>query len=184
MGREEEFICSVLDEYPNVRGGFLDDFFGKWHLKPEEERRPLLLNLKNTILKGLSKANRNLDLCSVCYTSELDKVDRELAEGIDMIALFTSQDQIMKWEENIEKARRVFPDKKILLGIYMFEFATSTPTPIPLMEHQCELGLRYLKEGRLDGMIFESNSVMGVGLESDLWLREWVKNNKYTEIPD
>ncbi len=184
MGREEEFICSVLDDYPNVRGGFLDDFFGKWHKKPEEERQVLLRNLKNEILEGLSKANRPMELCSVCYTHELDKVTPELSDGITTIALFTSQDQIMNWEEHIEKALKVFPDKKILLGIYMFEFSTCVPTPIELMEHQCEIGLRYMKEGKLDGMIFECNAEMGIGFESDLWLREWVKKNKYTEIPD
>ena len=184
MGREEEFICSVLDDYPNVRGGFLDDYFGKWHKKPEDERRVLLLDLKKTILEGLSKANRPMELCSVVYTHELDKVDDELAEGITMIALFTSQDQIMNWEENIKKAREVFPNQKILLGIYLFEFSTSTPTPIELMEHQCEIGLKYMKEGVLDGMIFECNAEMGVGMQSELWLREWIKKNKYTEIPD
>lgn len=184
MGREEEFICSALDEYPNVRGGFMDDFFGKWHLKPEEERRPLLMDLKNTIVEGLSKAKRPMHLCSVCYSTELDKVDEELAEGIDMIALFMGWDDIPHIEELVEKAHKVLPGRKILLGIYMYAFDLMEPTPVNLMEEQCGTGLRLMKEGRLDGMIFESNSVMGVGLESDMWLREWVKNNKYTEIPD
>jgi hypothetical protein len=41
-----------------------------------------------------------------------------------------------------------------------------------------------LREGKLDGMIFEANSVMGVGLSSERWLRNWIENVKYTEIPD
>ena len=52
------------------------------------------------------------------------------------------------------------------------------------MEHQCELGLRLLKEKRIEGMVFLSNTVMGVGLPSEKWLREWIDKVKYTEIPD
>ena len=52
------------------------------------------------------------------------------------------------------------------------------------MELQCEYGLKLMKEGRLDGMIFECNATMGVGLPSEKWLREWIDRVKYTEIPD
>ena len=41
-----------------------------------------------------------------------------------------------------------------------------------------------MKEGVLDGMIFECNAEMGLGMQSELWLRDWIKKNKYTEIPD
>jgi len=41
-----------------------------------------------------------------------------------------------------------------------------------------------MKQGRLDGMIFETNAVMGVGLPSELWLRKWIDRVKNTEIPD
>ena len=52
------------------------------------------------------------------------------------------------------------------------------------MEFQCELGLQWLKEGRIDGMVFETNSTMGVRLPSELWLRDWIQRVKDTEIPD
>jgi hypothetical protein len=42
------------------------------------------------------------------------------------------------------------------------------------MKRQCELGLQWLKEGRLDGMIFLGNSVCGMGLETVEWTREWI----------
>ena len=70
------------------------------------------------------------------------------------------------------------------MGIYMFDFPTGMPVPLELMEHQCELGLKLIREGRLDGMILEANSVMGVGLPSELWLRKWLDKVKMTEVPD
>jgi hypothetical protein len=33
-------------------------------------------------------------------------------------------------------------------------------------------------------MIFEDNAVMGIGLPSELWLRDWIKKVKNTPIPD
>jgi hypothetical protein len=84
----------------------------------------------------------------------------------------------------LEGFRKKYPDKKLLLGIYMFDFPSGAPLSDEQMEDQCEIGLRWLREGRLDGLIFEANSVMGVGLASEKWLREWIDKVKYTEIPD
>jgi len=32
-------------------------------------------------------------------------------------------------------------------------------------------------------MIFEANSVMGVGLPSELWLRDWLRTAKHVKVP-
>ena len=58
------------------------------------------------------------------------------------------------------------------------------PVPLDLMEMQCNVALKLLREGRIDGIIIEANSVMGIGLPSEKWLREWIESVKYTEIPD
>ena len=51
------------------------------------------------------------------------------------------------------------------------------------MELQCELGLKLMKEGRLDGLIFEANSVMGVGFPNDNWTRQWIQRVGETVVP-
>ena len=68
--------------------------------------------------------------------------------------------------------------------IYMYDFPSGQPVPQELMELQCNLGLKWMQEGRLDGLIFECNATMGVGLPSELWLREWIDKVKNTPIPD
>ena len=77
-----------------------------------------------------------------------------------------------------------YKGKKILFGIYMYDFYNRKPVPNDLMELQCNYALELLKEGRIDGMIFEANSVMGARLPSEYWLREWVDKVKYPEVPD
>ena len=50
------------------------------------------------------------------------------------------------------------------------------------MELQCEYGLKLLREGRADGLIFLTNCVMGVGLPSEYWLRDWIDRVKNIEL--
>ena len=66
----------------------------------------------------------------------------------------------------------------------MYDFEKGQPLSDEQMSFQCEYGLKLMKEGRLDGMIFECNAEMGVGLPSEYWLRKWIEKVKYTEIPD
>ena len=44
------------------------------------------------------------------------------------------------------------------------------------------LSLKWLREGRIDGIVIEANSTMGVGFESELWLRKWIEKNKNIEL--
>ena len=58
--------------------------------------------------------------------------------------------------------------------------------------HQDDIWLKPAEKGsktyryrsrRIDGIIFEANSVMGVGLESERWLSEWVDKVQDTIVP-
>ena len=182
-GSEEAFIRDLSEKYPNIRGAFMDDFFLKFKNLPDGTERAE--NLLREIRQGLDQAERKLDLYVVWYTHEMDAVDPALMRYIDGLTLWTwNCGELPLLEERFCRIEESFPDQKKLLGIYMYDFPTKSPVPTELMEHQCELGLRLMKEGRLDGMIFEANSVMGVGLSSELWLREWMEKVKNTEIPD
>ena len=39
-----------------------------------------------------------------------------------------------------------------------------------------------MREGRIDGLVIEANSTMGVGFESELWLRRWIESVKHIEL--
>jgi len=43
------------------------------------------------------------------------------------------------------------------------------------MQHQCELGLKWLRERRISDMIFLSNNVLDVGLPSADFTRNWIQ---------
>ena len=87
-----------------------------------------------------------------------------------------------KLEDNFNTVKKAFPDKKLYLGVYIYDYMSGEPIPNDLMEHQCEFGLKMLKEKQIDGMIFLTNCVMGIGLPSEYWLREWIEKNKNIEL--
>jgi hypothetical protein len=121
----------------------------------------------------------------VWYTHQIDSPHIDVLNHVDGFSIWTSDyTKLTELEKNFEILERKFPNKKKMLGIYMYSFLEGKPIPNEYMEIQCELGLRLMKEGRLDGMIFEDNAVMGIGLPSELWLRDWIKKVKNTPIPD
>lgn len=183
-GNEEEFIVQLAGRHPNICGAFMDDFFGKFSRFPEAERNDRARELLKKIREGLDKASRRLDLYVVWYTSETGALDPSVFQYIDGITLWTwNSKELPKLDERFAQIEKNFPGKKKMLGIYLYDFSNSCPVPAELMELQCGLGLKLMKEGRLDGMIFEANSVMGVGFPNDAWTRQWIQQFGDTDVP-
>jgi hypothetical protein len=45
------------------------------------------------------------------------------------------------------------------------------------MEHQCSLGLKWLKEGRVSDLVILGNTHLDIGIPSATWMREWIRKN-------
>lgn len=183
LGNEEAFICELAERYPNVVGTYLDDFFLRFSNEPDPADKCAAL-LKE-VRDGLDQAPRRMNIYVTWYTHDLDVLDETIMNYIDGLTLWTwKSEELPLLEERVNKISELFPQKKKLLGIYLYDFSSRKPVPNELMEHQCEVALRLLKEKKIDGMVFEANTVMGVGLPSELWLRKWLEKAKYIEIPD
>lgn len=186
-GNEEEFLCALAEDYPNICGAYLDDFFSDPFIQKATVRQEQGENAKirlAEISKKLEKAPRPMDLHMVYYTRDLD-LDVSVFEKVTMLSMWTwNSENLPMLEENFLTMEKRFPDKKKMIGIYMFDFEAGHPISNELMEHQCNFALRMLKEGRIDGIIFEANSIMGMRMESELWLRKWIEENKNVEVPD
>lgn len=182
-GNEEAFICDLAQKYPNITGAFLDDPFHQ--LKDDPDAIEKASAILKDVRAGLDKACRPMDIYMVWYTHQMDSPEMKVLSLADGITLWTSDyRKLTELETHVERLEREFPNQKKMLGIYMYSFLEFLPVPDEYMQMQCEFGLRMLKEGRLDGMIFEANSVMGIGLPSEKWLRNWIDKVKDTQIPD
>ena len=173
IGNEEEFICDLVEKYPNITGAFLDDYFNKF-IGHSEANEKIYNDLKN-IRERLNKACHNLELYVVWYTHHFSEVESRVMQFIDGLTLWTWEyKNLDQLPENYEHVEKIFSDKKKLLGIYILDYPTGMPVPNEYMELQCEYGLKLLKEGLADGLIICTNCVMGVGLPSEKWLRNWI----------
>jgi len=111
-------------------------------------------------------APRPLDLWVVLYDSQLDQPVQPYLDVCDVTTFWTwKAEALNRLEENFARVESMTPGKRRLIGCYMFDYGTKHPMPVALMQKQCELGLRWLRAGRLDGMIFCSNCCADLGLD-------------------
>jgi hypothetical protein len=69
---------------------------------------------------------------------------------------------------------KISPGSGKLLGCYMWDYGTHKPMPVDLMEMQCNIGLRWLREGRIEGMIFLASCICDLDLDAVEWTRSWI----------
>ena len=135
-------------------------------LSPEE-----LKDLRKRLVIG----ERRRDLYVVLYEHQLGLPVGEHLEFCDKITFWTWRcEGLEKLEENFARLEELAPDHGKLLGCYMWDFGNKGPMPPGLMKKQCELGLRWLRQGRLEGMIFLANTVADLDLEAVEWTCRWI----------
>lgn len=180
-GNEEDFICRLAERYPNVTGAFADDFLGEGQLTwmTAEEKRAVVQSVR----QKLDTACRPLSMWLTVYTRDIETCDASLYGLFDNLTMWTWEyRELDNLSKNFERLEEKFPNNKRYLGVYILDYPSGNPIPNEYMELQCEYGLKLLREGRIDGMIFLTNCVMGVGLTSEYWLRDWIDRVKDIEL--
>jgi len=120
-------------------------------------------------------AGRKLDLGVTLYTHQLDPSITAHLDLCDVVSLWTWKAEDLKnLESNFGRFRQLAPSKRTLLGCYMWDFGTNKAMPLDLMQRQCELGLKWLRQGRIEGMIFLATNICDLGLEAVEWTRKWI----------
>ena len=173
-GEEEDFICTLAEKYPNVTGAFFDDFTGN-SMKRLEHSPEFISDLFKKVRNTLDKACRPMELWSTCYTNLVERFPASMYDPLDGITIWNmATSEIPNMDADFSTYEKLLPTKRKMLGIYLFDYGKGVSVEKELMEMQCETGLQWLKEGRIEGMVFLTNCVMGIGLESDYWLRSWI----------
>jgi len=151
----------------------MDDFFhqpdenGKFATFEPEELR--------AIRERLKVDGRQRDLWVVLYDYQLDLAFEPYMAECDVTTFWTwNARDIDKLEANFERLHTKMPDSRKVLGVYMYDYGESQPMPVEVVGPQCELGLRWLREGRIEGMIFLASCVGDLGLEAVEWTRNWI----------
>jgi len=121
---------------------------------------------------------------AVIYTRQVKPRARAHIAEVDELCLWTWRPaDLENLEANFQALEKLAPDKPLYLGCYMYDFHECKPLPVTLMQRQVRLGSKWLKEGRIAGMIFLATPNVDVGLEAVDWTRQWIRENGDSPLP-
>ena len=168
-----EAVLELSGQFPNVTGTIMDDFFHPPDASSSISRVGIADLQK--IQTRLHAAPRPLDAWVVLYQHELDLPVAPYLEACDVVTFWTWKPELLTHlEENFARAEALARGKRKVLGIYLWDYNKGKPMPIPWMEHQCRLGLKWLHAGRIDGIIFLASCICDLEIEAVEWTRRWI----------
>jgi hypothetical protein len=170
---ERQHVIELAKRFPNIVGIFMDDFFHD----PGYVGDLGVMSLEQiaAMKAQMQAAGRRLTLGVTLYTHQLDQPLTPYLAQCDHISLWTWKARdLVDMQANLAKLEELAPHSRKLLGLYMWDYGTSKPMPLDLMQMQAETGLRWLREGRVDGLIFLASCICDLELEAVEWSRAWI----------
>lgn len=171
--KDRQAVFKLAEENPNITGLQMDDFFGD---SKNRYRSALSVDELKQLQARLKSGTRKLDLWVTLYTHQLDDPISQQLHYVDIITLWTwKASDLGNLETNMKKTERLSPSTRKVLGIYMWDYGTGQPMTIAAMQQQCNLGLEWLKQGRIEGIIFLGSCICDLNLDAVEWTRNWIK---------
>ena len=171
----------IAKEMPNMTGVVFDDFFVTY-------TKAAFTSAELREIRRRAKAlERPLELHLVAYDFFFRK-DPNLGENIEeMRPWYDSFDviQLWTWEakdiarqpETLAALRRFAPDKRIILGLYMWDFGAKREMTAGEMKMQLDFALDKWKAKEIDGVIFFVTAICNRDFPAVNLAREWAWRN-------
>jgi len=161
-------IRRLVDRYPQIEGILLDDMStGKIDrgFQPEHIRH---------IRELLPGKYRSVKVWGVVYTMSLEREGmHDFIRELDVINLWTWHAQdVVDLEKNVAHCERLFPEKPIVLGLYLYDYGGGRRFPLDLLEKQCHTALQLAQAGRIKGLVFLT---IDNDPEAVTWVADWIK---------
>jgi len=171
-GEGRKAALDLAKKCPNLTGFIMDDFFN-----PSENNAPARMSLEQLrdLRAKLVIDGKKRDLYVVIYQHQLELPVKAYLKLCDKITYWVwHADDLKNLQRGFSNLEKLAPDRGILLGCYFWDFGGQRPMPLELMKMQCETGLRWLHEGRIEGIIFLANTVADLDLPAVEWTRKWI----------
>lgn len=172
---------ALVAQCPNLAGFVLDDFF-----RPPAGSGNAALSVEQlrAVRERLAEADHGRALHVVFYDADFERPVRAHLELIDHLCFCTWEAENLRFlERNFERLERLVPGHGLFLGCYLYDYGKLRPMPVERMQWQCECALRWLLEGRLQGVIFLTNNVCDLGFEAVEWTRQWIASVGAQRVP-
>ncbi len=183
---EREMVLELALENPKISGVVMDDYFRMAKSGPGKDGKVASLTEEEagTLKKRLTGGRKKLDLWVVLYEYQLLPAITAHLKLCDVVQLWTwSAENLDQLAANFEKAEKLAPNTRMALGLYWWDFGNKKPLPMPAMQHQCELGFQWLRQGRIEAMVFCGSWLCDRGLETVDWTRQWIRRVGDQKVP-
>jgi hypothetical protein len=170
---EREHVLALARRFPNIVGVFMDDFFGR--SADGTDAGVLPLDEIRSMKDGMASVGRPMRLGVTLYTHQLDMPLRPYLDECHDVSLWTwCAPDLRDLEANMAACERLAPGSDKLLGLYMWDYGLRQPMPLDLMEMQSTKALQWLRDGRIQGMIFLASCICDLEIEAVEWSRAWI----------
>jgi hypothetical protein len=178
-----KMIRQLAGKYPNIVGVQMDDFFRD---TLDGGRIGVLTPKELGYVQGqLRLEERKLDLWVTLYRHDLQHDLSDWLGQVDVVTFWTWEAKDLEnLEDSFAQAEKAAPRARKVLGCYMWDYGTHHPMPLALMQKQCQMGLDWLKKGRIEGMIFLASCICDLNLEAVEWARNWIRQVGGEKLPD
>jgi hypothetical protein len=179
---EREQVLAMAHRTPNFVGVDMDDFF-----RAGNPVASLTLDQVRDIQRQLKGPGKRLDLYVTFYVSKLNLPIVDYLKLIDVVSVSTWETvDLANLETNLTRLEKLAPKARILLACYTAAYAAKqtpawTALPVPAMQHQLEVGLRWLRDGRIEGIVIYGN-FLDLNWEVVDWTRKWIQKVGDTRI--
>ena len=171
-------VLRQAEKYPNIVGGVLDDLF-----RPAKKDARLTPEVLHKIAEKLHNAPRRLSLWLVYYAALFDIDYTPWLEAVDGITFWSwNSEQLAQAEKNLNRIIEMTPGKEHYAGCYLYNYGDICPLTSDEMQFQLDLYYRFLREGRIKGVIVCSNTIADTGLEAPEMFRRWMLEHGNEEI--
>jgi len=165
-----EEVVGLAARFPNIAGAMMDDFFH------EPNAAGAVARYSVEDLAGfrarLRAAARPLDLYVVLYANQLHLPVARHLEECDVATFWTWRaEDLAKLGESFARFEALAPKARKVLGCYLWDYGTRQPMPLALFQQQYHQGLTWLREGRIEGIIFVASCICDLRLDTVEWLR-------------
>ncbi len=173
---EREAVLKLAKQNSNFIGVQMDDFFHRKENGKGEFYAALSLSDLEQLHENLQSGRRKLDLWVTLYVTQLDYPIGPYLKYIDVLTLWTWKPaDIQNLATNLKKAESLSSRTRTVLGCYMWDFDANQPMTMSAMQQQCEQGLEWLHQGRIEGMIFLASGLCDLNLDTVEWARNWIQ---------
>jgi hypothetical protein len=178
----KDYVFGLRETMPNLTGYYLDDFFHGTAAPESEQAAPagpapasLSLEQMRQLYAETVAYRRRLDLAIVLYTRQLSASIQPVMPYVDVVSLWIwDGNDIQQIAANFARYRALVPDKRTLLGIYMWDFGGKQALSVEFMARQLDHGLGLFREGQIEGLIFHCTPLCNKGLAAVDYARAWI----------